>query len=180
MTMNDNREKIFLTAGEISRYLRIPLNTIYRLTKRGIVKGVKVGKQWRYNKRDFEKYLSGETDSRSIPAERYKERRSYPRMNCNFKCISRIDIQGRKDIQPVSGTITNISSGGVFIRDNNTGEINIGDPIDINFDLVSDIDKTTHNMYVKGRVVRKTYSGIGIKFRQIKEDYKELINKFVD
>ena len=180
MIMDDNRENNFLTAGEISKCLRIPLNSIYRLTKRGIIKGVKIGKQWRYNKTDFEKYLAGEIDSRNIHIEKYKERRAYPRMNCNFKCKSEVKIIDQKDFFLTEGHISNISANGVFLVSNNLNKINIGDPIDIDFDLTSDIDEVAHNIHVKGRVVRKTYIGFGVKFRHIDENYKNLITEFVD
>lgn len=179
--MNDNGEKDFLTAKEISKSLRIPLNTIYRLTKRGVIRGVKVGKQWRYNKYDFEKCLAGEFNSRNIHLERFKERMAYPRMNCNFNCKSKVNILGQKELCLADGYIANISANGAFlINKHNLSQISIGDPIDIDFDLVSDVDGTTHNIYVKGRVVRKAYDGVGIKFRHINEKYKNLINQFVD
>lgn len=181
MRIDENSEPSFLNAGEISKCLRIPLNTIYRLTKNGAIKGVKVGKQWRYSKYDFEKYLAGEIDSRNIHLQRYKERRSYPRMNCNFRCKSKINIPGGKDFSFVDGYITNISGSGAFlISNNNPNEINIGDSIDIDFDLISDIDGTVHNISIKGRIVRKTYGGIGVKFRHIGEKYKDSITQFVD
>lgn len=182
MNMDDNSGDAYLTAKEISKCLRIPLNTIYRLTKQGNIKGVKVGKQWRYCKYDFEKWLAGEIDTRAIHLERYKERRNYPRMNCDFKCESRMNISGQKDFGLTDGNITNISGGGVFLRyqHKDLDRINIGDPVDINFDLLSDIDGILHNIDAKGRVVRKTCNGVGIKFRHIDDRYKDLITKFVD
>jgi len=42
-----------LTAKETSDMLRVPLSTLYRLTKQGQIKGFKIGKQWRYKKDDI-------------------------------------------------------------------------------------------------------------------------------
>lgn len=183
MRMDDNSENDFLTANEISECLRIPLNTIYRLTKQGVIKGVKIGKQWRYNKYDFEKYLADGMDSRNIHLEKYQERRAYPRMNCNFICKSKINIQEMKDFCLSDGHITNISAGGVFLSIDSSccrDLLSIGDPIDIDFDLVSDLDGSIHNMHAKGRIVRKAHNGVGIKFRHIDERGKELIVQYVD
>ena len=47
-----------LTAKEASDMLRVPLSTLYRLTKRGQIKGFKIGKQWRYLKDDIFKYFN--------------------------------------------------------------------------------------------------------------------------
>ena len=49
---------LLLTAKEASDMLRVPLSTLYRLTKKGQVKGFKVGKQWRYIKEDILKYFN--------------------------------------------------------------------------------------------------------------------------
>lgn len=183
MIMDDNNLKDFLTANEVSECLRIPLNTIYRLTKQGVINGVKVGKQWRYNKHDLEKYLAGEVDSRNAHLERFKERRAYPRINCNFKCKSEVNIEGIKDFWITDSYIANISAGGVFMHfcdKNNMNLINLGDPIDVNFDLASDLDGTVNNIHAKGRIVRKAYEGVGIKFRHIDDRHKNVIVDYVD
>jgi len=46
-------EIILLTSEEVSSMLRLPLSTLYRLTKNGKIKGLKIGKQWRYKKEDI-------------------------------------------------------------------------------------------------------------------------------
>ena len=42
-----------LTIHEVSEYLKIPVSSLYMLTKRGKVPGVKVGKHWRYLESDI-------------------------------------------------------------------------------------------------------------------------------
>ena len=52
--------KPLMTAKEVSRYLNIGLYTIYRLAKRGNLRGFKMGKAtaaWRFRPADVEVYL---------------------------------------------------------------------------------------------------------------------------
>lgn len=48
-----------MTAQEVGDYLRLPLSTVYSLTKRGILKGAKFGKHWRYLESEIHAYLFG-------------------------------------------------------------------------------------------------------------------------
>jgi excisionase family DNA binding protein len=43
-----------LNIKEVSNYLRIPVSTVYKLVQDGKVPAVKVGKHWRFMKRDLE------------------------------------------------------------------------------------------------------------------------------
>lgn len=181
--MDSNGDKNFLNAQELSSYFRIPLNTIYRLTKCGKIKGVKVGKQWRYSKADIERILSGEVDLRSFDihnSSKYEEKRAYPRMNCNFSCGYRTNIPSQNDFISY-GFIRNVSGGGVFLYDAhaNLDHIRVDDPIDLIIDFKSDTNNSGTVLDTKGRVVRKTSDGVGIKFRNIKEEYKNLITQYV-
>jgi len=42
-----------LNIKEVSAYLRVPVSTIYKLVQDGKVPAVKVGKHWRFMKRDL-------------------------------------------------------------------------------------------------------------------------------
>lgn len=181
--IESNGDKKFLSAQELSLFFRIPLNTIYRLTKCGKIKGIKVGKQWRYSKADIERILSGEIDLRSFNTHngsKCEEGRAYPRINCNFQCGYRTNIPSRVDFISY-GFIRNISGGGVFMHDAcaNLDHIRVDDPIDLIIDFRSDTDNAVTIIDAKGRVVRKTSDGVGIKFRNIKEDHRNLIAQFV-
>ena len=55
-TMNDDH---YLTTDELLDYLHINLRTIYRLIKAGKIPAVRVGRQWRFRKRDIDAWLSG-------------------------------------------------------------------------------------------------------------------------
>jgi excisionase family DNA binding protein len=43
-----------LNIKEVSDYLKIPVSTVYKLAQDGKVPAVKVGKHWRFMKRDLE------------------------------------------------------------------------------------------------------------------------------
>ena len=56
MGMNDDH---YLTTDELLDYLHINLRTIYRLIKAGKIPAVRVGRQWRFRKRDIDAWLTG-------------------------------------------------------------------------------------------------------------------------
>lgn len=181
--MNDKLEKNFLTASEISQYFIIPLNTIYRLSKNGKIKGIRIGKQWRYSREDIERLISGGISPRTLPARRnldFTERRQYPRINCNLNCRYKVYIPSLKEFQFITGNIRNISGGGVLLYDNpkNLINISIDDPIAFEFELTSGHDLQKINTI--GRVVRTSENGVGIKFRNIDKNYQNEIINYVD
>jgi excisionase family DNA binding protein len=50
----------FLTTEEVLEYLQVNLRTIYRLIKAGKIPAVRVGRQWRFRKRDIDAWLDGQ------------------------------------------------------------------------------------------------------------------------
>lgn len=50
-------EEHFLTTEEVLDYLQVNLRTIYRLIKAGKIPAVRVGRQWRFRKRDIDAWL---------------------------------------------------------------------------------------------------------------------------
>jgi excisionase family DNA binding protein len=56
--MVDDNE--FLTTEEVIGYLHVNLRTVYRLIKAGKIPGVRVGRQWRFRKRDIDNWLEGQ------------------------------------------------------------------------------------------------------------------------
>lgn len=54
----------FLTTEEVLDYLQVNLRTVYRLIKAGKIPAVRVGRQWRFRKRDIDAWLdsSRQTD----------------------------------------------------------------------------------------------------------------------
>jgi excisionase family DNA binding protein len=50
----------FLTTEEVLEYLQVNLRTVYRLIKAGKIPAVRVGRQWRFRKRDIDAWLDGQ------------------------------------------------------------------------------------------------------------------------
>lgn len=47
-----------LNIKEVSNYLKIPVSTVYKLAQDGKVPAIKVGKHWRFLKRDLDEMFS--------------------------------------------------------------------------------------------------------------------------
>ena len=56
----------FLTTEEVLAYLQVNLRTVYRLIKAGRIPAVRVGRQWRFRKRDIDVWL--EQNRSGVPA----------------------------------------------------------------------------------------------------------------
>lgn len=192
--MKNNIKNVhFLTSKQVSKYLFIPLRTVQRLTKEGKIKGVKIGKQWRYKRADIEYYISRGTDfsgePERIPGNITKtpgihreagfiERRAFPRINSSLNCRYSVNLAPFKDTNS-EAIIKNLSAGGaaLIIQGEEINKIDTGDPIDLDFDLTR--KRETLNIKIEGRIVRKDGAGIGIKFRDIDEETKNKIIQYV-
>jgi excisionase family DNA binding protein len=53
-------DESFLTTEEVLEYLQVNLRTIYRLIKAGKIPAVRVGRQWRFRKRDIDAWLESQ------------------------------------------------------------------------------------------------------------------------
>src|SRR5215510_12291597 len=53
-------DETFLTTEEVLEYLQVNLRTVYRLIKAGKIPAVRVGRQWRFRKRDFDAWLESQ------------------------------------------------------------------------------------------------------------------------
>ncbi len=53
-------EESFLTTEEVLEYLQVNLRTVYRLIKAGKLPAVRVGRQWRFRKRDIDAWLENQ------------------------------------------------------------------------------------------------------------------------
>jgi excisionase family DNA binding protein len=66
-------DDVFLTTEEVLEYLQVNLRTVYRLIKAGEMPAVRVGRLWRFRKRDIDAWLdrqrSGRPAQGTIPAE---------------------------------------------------------------------------------------------------------------
>ena len=62
-------DESFLTTEEVLDYLQVNLRTVYRLIKAGKIPAVRVGRQWRFRKRDIDAWLESQRP-RNIAAGR--------------------------------------------------------------------------------------------------------------
>jgi excisionase family DNA binding protein len=56
----------FLTTEEVLEYLQVNLRTVYRLIKAGKIPAVRVGRQWRFRKRDIDAWLDSQRARGSV------------------------------------------------------------------------------------------------------------------
>jgi excisionase family DNA binding protein len=65
-------DETFLTTEEVLEYLQVNLRTVYRLIKAGKIPAVRVGRQWRFRKRDIDAWLDSQrprSAPRAVPAQ---------------------------------------------------------------------------------------------------------------
>ena len=65
MPLNLPTDEVFLTTEEVLEYLQVNLRTVYRLIKAGKIPAVRVGRQWRFRKRDIDAWLDSQRSRRS-------------------------------------------------------------------------------------------------------------------
>jgi excisionase family DNA binding protein len=76
-------EESFLTTEEVLEYLQVNLRTVYRLIKAGKIPAVRVGRQWRFRKRDIDAWLESQRPRQgrgSSPATRAAASAARPRV----------------------------------------------------------------------------------------------------
>lgn len=181
--MENRRFKNLLSVSEVSEYLNIPLKSVYYLTEKGKINGIKIGKHWRYHLEEIENYYVYGTNKKSLfPLQKSTailERRYCPRINCNLRCQYKIDIPFLKEFSSV-GDIRDISGNGIFLycKPDAISQLEIDDPINLDFYLTLEKGEMI-KMAASGRIVRKVSDGAGVKFRTIDKGLKDLILKFV-
>ena len=60
LTLHLPTDEVFLTTEEVLAYLQVNLRTVYRLIKAGKIPAVRVGRQWRFRKRDIDAWLDSQ------------------------------------------------------------------------------------------------------------------------
>ena len=81
-------DETFLTTEEVLEYLQVNLRTVYRLIKAGKIPAVRVGRQWRFRKRDIDAWLDSQrarsatvrTPAAAAPAARAVSASERPRV----------------------------------------------------------------------------------------------------
>lgn len=168
-----NEPKKVMTAEEVSQYLKIPLSTVYDLTKRGKLKGAKVGKHWRYFKDQIDRYLLGGKTPVSTP----RERRESPRINCKLPA-QLVAVVSAEPHPLQEGQILNLSEGGLLFEGLSTdGLLRTSDPVKASFALDGG-----EKVEAQGRIVHRLFEtrpSYGIKFRDLPKEVKTQIRKYV-
>jgi excisionase family DNA binding protein len=72
--VNFPNDEIFLTTEEVLEYLQVNLRTVYRLIKAGKIPAVRVGRQWRFRKRDIDAWLDTQRPRGERPAPSMSDR----------------------------------------------------------------------------------------------------------
>ena len=67
-------DETFLTTEEVLEYLQVNLRTVYRLIKAGKIPAVRVGRQWRFRKRDIDAWLDSQRPRGGARAARRRRR----------------------------------------------------------------------------------------------------------
>jgi excisionase family DNA binding protein len=65
VALNLPTDEVFLTTEEVLEYLQVNLRTVYRLIKAGKIPAVRVGRQWRFRKRDIDAWLDSQRSGSS-------------------------------------------------------------------------------------------------------------------
>jgi excisionase family DNA binding protein len=71
-------DESFLTTEEVLDYLQVNLRTVYRLIKAGKIPAVRVGRQWRFRKRDIDAWLESQRPRTSRPTASAPARATAP------------------------------------------------------------------------------------------------------
>ena len=72
-------DESFLTTEEVLEYLQVNLRTVYRLIKAGRIPAVRVGRQWRFRKRDIDAWLESQRPRGARAAPRRRGALNAPR-----------------------------------------------------------------------------------------------------
>ena len=180
-----------MTAKEVSQYLRIPLSSLWNLTKKGKIRGVKVGKHWRYLESDIEVFLQANASCSGGEngALKISERRRHPRLNCDLPTELTILLLEKLRFKK-AGMIRNLGEGGaLFICKRGDEvldpermwlcELATGDPVKIIFQIP---ENGSEQLELKGRIVHQNLNSesvVGIKFRDIPENNLKAIRDYV-
>jgi len=69
---HDIEKRKVLTIPEVSEYLRVSRQTIYRMLRRGDIPAFRIGGDWRFNIEDLERWIEKESQARKsrLPRKR--------------------------------------------------------------------------------------------------------------
>lgn len=181
--MEHGEEKRIMTAQEVSERLRISLSTVHHLTRTGKIKGVKMGKQWRYVREDIERCLTDglEMDGSSRPPRRL-ERRDKPRLNCHIRATAGLALSPLRRWSG-GGIVLNLSEGGLLFEATQGPDegvkFQVNDPLMVRLRIPP---MSSQEVTLQGRIVHLRANGtlrLGVKFRNLDPDCQKVIREYV-
>jgi excisionase family DNA binding protein len=177
MNTSDKDPNKILTVAETGELLKIPVSTLYELTRKGKIRGVKVGRRWRYLQGDVLAYFHGTTHAPHANVVS-TERRQHSRIKCELTASLSGALSTTKSIV-ISGMVRNLSESGAYFSSLSCNGLEDGDPIEIAFSVkvVMGLE-----LKVQGRIVHTCLNkqkGIGIKFRNQSEHAKGALRYYV-
>ena len=54
-------QEALLTPSETAAYLKVPVETVWRWCRRGTLPAVKIGKYWRVDKEELDRFIASQT-----------------------------------------------------------------------------------------------------------------------
>jgi excisionase family DNA binding protein len=57
-TSKDDQAGQIMSVGEVARYLKIPVPTVYRLAQQGRIPATKVGRHWRFHRGALDTFVA--------------------------------------------------------------------------------------------------------------------------
>lgn len=182
-----------MTADEVCAFLKIPLSTLYSLTKRGKIRGAKIGKHWRYMKEDIMDYLLGpsrrqgrsgfQRPAKEVVPEQPKitERRLYPRVSCRLPARMRI-LMNESEETAGRGNIQNLSrGGGLYLNETGSGrKPAVGDVYVIQIEILMNGSKREVSAKIEIIHQHDPDSTYGFRFREMDSDYEKIIQDYLD
>lgn len=104
-----------MTPREVANFLKLPLSTVYKLTQEGRLRGVKLGKHWRYLASDVRLQIAAPAPTASgLLAAEAAERRRHPRIDVRMPAQFRVEVPQVKQCTG-KGAIANVSRGGLML-----------------------------------------------------------------
>ena len=158
-----------LTAPEVAAMLKVPVTTVYKLTREGKLPAARVGKHWRYLRMDLIQQIRRDAaqEQRAAAAERRRHRRVPWEADCEFSVA--VDSATRCDGQ---GVVRNLSRSGAMLSIDRLvvqGRlVRIDDPILLHVSDDTSLGTAIGGEALRGRVVhvqndKSTFMGIAFE-----------------
>lgn len=167
-----------MTPREVANFLKLPLSTVYKLTQEGRLRGVKLGKHWRYLASDVRQQIAAPMP---LALAAGAERRRAPRIDVRLPVQFRVEVPQVKQCSG-KGAVANVSRGGLLLVIEELSVqgqlVRLDDPIQVELD--SAVFGTTT---LQGRVVRVAegpQTSLGVELAALPADLEGKWTAWVD